>query len=88
MKALLFISSKDIKTPSQNIVQLKKNLLINDVQIEEIDVDSPDGSQRAASYDAMSFPALVLLREDGALQSIWQGEMPDYGLVTQSVGRI
>ena len=88
MKALLFISSKDIRTPSQTIIQLKKNLSVNDVQIEEVDVDSPDGSQRASSYDAMSFPALVLLREDGALQSIWQGEMPDYGLITQSVGHI
>lgn len=88
MKALLFANAKDLSSPSESIKTLKRNLTVNDVQIEEIDASSSDGSQRAMSYDVMSFPALVLLREDGVVQDMWQGDMPDYGIISQSVGHI
>lgn len=88
MRALIFDNKTDLDSPSENLKNLKKNLKINNLIIEEVDIDSPDGSQRAVSYDVMSFPALVLIREDGTVQELWQGNLPDYGLITQSIGQI
>ena len=88
MRALIFDNKTDLDSPSDNLKNLRKNLKINNLIIEEVNIDSPDGSQRAISYDIMSFPALVLVREDGAVQDIWQGNLPDYGLINQSIGQI
>jgi hypothetical protein len=88
MKALLFASAKDLKSKSQDISELKKNLSISGIQIEEVDIDSFNGSDRATNYDLMSFPSLVAVREDGIVQNVWQGELPDYATITQAVGHI
>jgi hypothetical protein len=88
MRALIFDSKKNLESPNLNLENLKKNLKLVSVVAEEVNVDSPDGSQRAVSYDVMSFPAIVLIREDGAVQQVWQGELPDYGLIAQSVGQV
>lgn len=42
--------------------------------LEVIDVDSREGSAAAALYDIMSYPAILVLREDGSVVQSWQGE--------------
>jgi hypothetical protein len=88
MRALIFATHKEFINPSEKIKTLKKSLKINDVLAEEVDVNSPSGSDQAVTYDVMSFPAVALIREDGTVQNLWQGELPDYGIISQSVGHI
>ncbi len=88
MKAIIFAESKELKSTAQNMKNLRRDLRLNSIKAEDVDINSPDGSQRAELYGAMSFPALVLIREDGAVQDIWQGDLPDYNSISQSIGHI
>ena len=46
-------------------------------EIELVDVDSPQGSDRATLYGVVQYPAILALRNDGSLQHIWEGgELP------------
>lgn len=40
---------------------------------ELINVDTKEGSSKAALYDIISYPAVFVLRDDGVLQHLWQG---------------
>ena len=88
MKALIFANSTEQRSSAPKIAELKKNLTANGIQIELIDSNSTDGSQRASNYDIMSYPALALVREDGAVQGVWQVDLPDYASISQSSGHI
>ncbi|GDX62981.1 hypothetical protein LBMAG34_5150 [Candidatus Saccharibacteria bacterium] len=88
MKALLFLSEKSTNSRRSSVDDLIKNLKINNIQLEKVDIDSARGAERAESYDVVSFPSLALIREDGAVVNIWQGELPDYSFISQSVGHI
>lgn len=88
MKALLFLSEKDTNSRTSSTDDLIKNLKINNIQLEKVDIDSARGAERAESYDVMSFPSLALIREDGVVVNIWQGELPDYSFISQSIGHI
>ncbi len=41
--------------------------------IELLDVDSPKGDEIAKLYDIVQYPAILVLRNDGQLQKMWQG---------------
>lgn len=41
--------------------------------IELLSVDSRDGAATASLYDITSYPALLVIRGDGQLQTFWQG---------------
>lgn len=43
---------------------------------ESLEVDSVDGQAYAQLYEAISFPALLVVSEDGRLVQMWQGTMP------------
>jgi hypothetical protein len=88
MKALLFLSEKGTNSRRSSVDDLIKNLKINNIQLEKVDIDSSRGAERAESYDVVSFPSLALIREDGVVVNIWQGELPDYSFISQSVGHI
>lgn len=51
---------------------LKKE--IYGINLQLIDVDSAEGSERMNTYGIMSFPAFVATRDDGQVQNIWQSE--------------
>lgn len=41
--------------------------------LEVMNIDTRDGSATATLYDVMEYPAILVLRGDGAIQKIWQG---------------
>ncbi len=43
--------------------------------IELVSLETRDGAAVASLYDIVRFPALVVLRDDGQAENIWQGEM-------------
>lgn len=42
--------------------------------IEVLNIDTRDGSATAALYDVMRYPAIMVLRNDGYVQKLWQGD--------------
>lgn len=42
--------------------------------IESLDVDSREGSLKAQVYDVMSYPAVLVIQDNGSLQNSWIGE--------------
>ncbi|HEX3082543.1 MAG TPA: hypothetical protein VHQ86_04780 [Candidatus Saccharimonadia bacterium] len=44
------------------------------VEVEQLDADSPRGVQFAEHYDIMARPAVVLASDDGTPVQVWQGE--------------
>lgn len=45
--------------------------------LEEIDVDSSEGTALVSLYDIVQYPAILVLTGDGALLNSWQGtELP------------
>jgi hypothetical protein len=43
------------------------------VKLEQIDVDSTEGSQMAELYGIMQYPALIIIKDDGQILNDWQG---------------
>jgi hypothetical protein len=47
------------------------------INLEVVDVDTRDGMATASLYDIMSYPAIMVLQNDGYMHKLWQGgEMP------------
>lgn len=44
------------------------------VRLEAVNVDSRDGAALASLYDIMSYPAIMVLQDDGAASMVWQGD--------------
>lgn len=44
-----------------------------DVRLEPLNIDSRDGSATASLYDITSYPAIMVLRDDGGVSMVWQG---------------
>lgn len=42
--------------------------------IERMSLDTKEGSDKARLYDIVQYPALVVVRDDGQLMKMWQGE--------------
>jgi hypothetical protein len=43
-------------------------------RIEVLSVDTRDGMAMASLYDIMQYPAILVLRNDGGVVRVWQGE--------------
>jgi hypothetical protein len=43
-------------------------------RVEVLNIDSRDGGAIAMLYDIMEYPAILVLRNDGNVQKIWQGK--------------
>jgi hypothetical protein len=41
--------------------------------LELVNLDTREGSATAALYDIMQYPAILVLRNDGYVQKLWQG---------------
>lgn len=45
--------------------------------IDMVDYDSRDGNAMASLYDIMQHPAILVLKDDGSVQKLWEGpELP------------
>lgn len=42
--------------------------------IELVSVNTRDGSATASLYDIWSFPAIIVVAEDGKMMNMWQGQ--------------
>jgi hypothetical protein len=47
-----------------------------DAKLETISLDTREGSALASIYDVVRYPALLVTRDDGTLQTFWQEEFP------------
>lgn len=86
MKAILFSNPKANKAYQDKINQTRKQLKLNNVSLEEVDIEHFGVSERAQVYDVVTVPSLVILTEDGAVQGIWQKDLPDYSAISQAIG--
>ncbi len=87
MKAILF--SLGIANPkSIEIQKLLASLKQNSISISEIDINTRRGSEMGSTYDILSAPALVILREDGVVQGSWQDQLPDNDEIHEAVGYV
>ena len=43
-------------------------------KIEMVSVDTKDGASTASIYDIWSYPAILVLADDGSVMNSWQGE--------------
>lgn len=46
------------------------------LQVEEVDVDTPDGSQLSQLYQIYDYPAILITRDDGQLVQLYQQKWP------------
>jgi hypothetical protein len=42
-------------------------------RVEVVNIDTRDGIATASLYDVMSYPAILVIQDNGALQKDWQG---------------
>lgn len=47
-----------------------------DQKLEVLDVDTRDGSNLATLYEVMSYPAILVIEQDGHLIKSWIGDFP------------
>lgn len=45
-----------------------------DKEIEDLDLDTRDGSAKASIYGITKYPALLITANDGRVQGFWEGE--------------
>ncbi len=43
-------------------------------KLEVLSLNTREGSAMASLYDVLQYPSLLVLRDDGYVQKIWQGE--------------
>jgi hypothetical protein len=43
-------------------------------RLEVLNIDSRDGSAMASLYDIMSYPAVLVVQDDGYVQRSWEGD--------------
>ena len=53
---------------------------------ERINSDSSDGASLVELYDAVAYPAVLVLRDDGQMVKMWQGMVPTSDDVSQHYG--
>jgi hypothetical protein len=44
--------------------------------IELVSLETVEGAERARIYDITSYPAILVMADDGQLHKFWQGELP------------
>ena len=53
--------------------------LLNDMQkakLQVFSVDTPEGDRLSRLYQIMSYPSVVVARDDGSQIKLWHGELP------------
>lgn len=60
--------ARDVETYAHDIERTQG------VQVELVSLETRDGAAMASLYDVMHFPAVMVIKEDGQMQQLWQGE--------------
>ncbi len=72
MKLLIIYHTKDENTtPVEDFADSFKRR--TNVTVEMASLETREGASLAALYDAVSYPAILVLRDDGQLIKDWQG---------------
>jgi hypothetical protein len=87
MKAIIF-SNGDTDADKLEIKNFVRSLGINKLRVESYDPVSRRGAELAETYGAMSFPAVVITSEDGAVRGFWQGGFPSPSEVSLTIGYV
>lgn len=85
MKVILLYN---LRTPDERwATDLQTRLSAEQVEAELLDADSPRGAELAEHYDVMARPAILVIKEDGAPQQVWQGhdQMPQFSEIVYLV---
>lgn len=45
-------------------------------KLEILNINTRDGAATANLYDVMSYPAILVLADDGSVMNAWQGDLP------------
>lgn len=45
----------------------------SNIELELKDLNTSEGDEMAKLYDIVDYPAILVLREDGQVQNVWQG---------------
>jgi hypothetical protein len=43
-------------------------------KVEALNIDTREGAEKAEVYDIVQYPALLAVKDDGAIVKFWQGE--------------
>lgn len=60
--------ARDVETYARDIERTQG------VRMELVSLETRDGAAMASLYDVMRFPAVMVMKEDGQMQQLWQGE--------------
>ncbi|MBI2797957.1 hypothetical protein HYX70_01485 [Candidatus Saccharibacteria bacterium] len=86
MKALIFTDKhSSFNTELQSLL---RELSRRHMALNQVDVNSRDGSSKAQLYDIFSAPAVVLTRDDGAPVASWRHNIPRADDVSYQMGII
>ena len=45
-----------------------------DTKLEVVNIDTREGASMASLYDIMQYPSIIVAKDDGSPQKIWQGD--------------
>ncbi len=61
---------------------------MSNVEIEKVDVDSPEGTTLLETYGIFQFPTVMVMANNGSLLDIWKGDLlPPVDVVVASLRR-
>jgi hypothetical protein len=46
----------------------------SDIKVEMMSLDTREGMATATIYDVVAYPAILVMRIDGSVQNMWEGE--------------
>lgn len=74
MKAIILFKSDS--PSSRDVEEFVRNLKSRqpDVEVQLLDVDQQEGENVARIYDVVRYPAVLVIRDDQAMQKLWQEE--------------
>ena len=72
MKVLVLyrLNSEHRRSIEEFVDNLRKD---GSIKVETLNIDTREGISIASLYDITSYPAIMVLRDDGAVQHLWLG---------------
>ncbi|MCL5112905.1 MAG: hypothetical protein M1554_00265 [Patescibacteria group bacterium] len=77
-------NSEHYSSLEEFISKLRQGLEGSSVSVEVSSAETREGNAIASIYDIFSFPAILVLRDDGSVQNLWEG--PDFPAIDEIKG--
>ena len=71
--SVLYRQQSDHARPVKEFMEMVKRKY-PDLGVEELELDSRTGSEKAAMYGVVAYPAVMVLSEDGSVRGLWEGQ--------------